>query len=68
MSTATESTAATAVIRAKFSPDKLAEFINNPKIFGITLDDNKQLATNKISEQKENVVTEDKNKEQKKDN
>ncbi len=57
-----------AVIRATINPDKLAEFINNPKIFGITLDDNKQLATNKISEQKENVVTEDKNKEQKKDN
>jgi hypothetical protein len=24
-----------AVIRATFSPDKLAEFINDPKVFGI---------------------------------
>ncbi len=57
-----------AVIRATFSPDKLAEFINNPKIFGISLDDNKQTTTNKISEPKENVVVEEKNAEQKKDN
>ena len=28
-----------ALIRATFSPEKLAEFINNPKIFGISLDD-----------------------------
>ena len=57
-----------AVIRATLNPDKLAEFINNPKIFGISLDDNKQQATNKISEPKENVVMEEKNAEQKKDN
>jgi hypothetical protein len=30
-----------AVIRATFDANKLAEFINNPKIFGISLDDNK---------------------------
>lgn len=29
-----------AVIRATFSPEKLAEFINNPRIFGIKLGDN----------------------------
>lgn len=28
-----------AIIRARFSPDKLAEFINDPKIFGISLSD-----------------------------
>ena len=28
-----------AVIRATFSPDKVADFINNPRIFGISLDD-----------------------------
>ena len=29
-----------AVIRATFSPEKLADFINDPKIFGISLGDN----------------------------
>ncbi len=28
-----------AVVRATFNPEKLAEFINDPKIFGISLDD-----------------------------
>lgn len=31
-----------AVIRATFDADRLAEFINNPRIFGISLDDNKK--------------------------
>jgi hypothetical protein len=32
-----------AVIRATFSPEKLAEFINDPKIFGISLNDTKEV-------------------------
>ena len=32
-----------AVIRATFSPEKLADFINNPKIFGISLSDNEKV-------------------------
>ena len=35
-----------AVIRAKFSPEKLAEFINDPKIFGISLGENQQTPPN----------------------
>lgn len=51
-----------AVIRATFNPDKLAEFINNPKIFGISLEDGDR-QTNNV--EKENVpITE----EPKKDN
>ena len=29
-----------AVIRATFSPERLAEFVNDPKVFGISLNDN----------------------------
>lgn len=39
-----------AVIRATVNPDKLAEFIDNPKIFGISLDD----GVNQTQNQKEN--------------
>jgi len=35
-----------AIIRATINPDKLAEFMNDPKIFGISLDDNDQRASN----------------------
>jgi hypothetical protein len=35
-----------AIIRATVNPDKLAEFMNNPKIFGISLDGNNNTAQN----------------------
>ena len=57
-----------AVIRATFNPEKLADFINNPKIFGISLDNQEQQANNKISEPKENAAPEKKIEEPKKDN
>jgi hypothetical protein len=56
------------VIRAAFSPDKLAQFMNEPKIFGISLDGNDQRADNKSAESKENTVTEQKTEELKKPN
>ncbi len=56
-----------AVIRATFNPEKLADFINNPKIFGISLDNKEQQANNKISKPKENAVPEKKIEEPKKD-
>jgi hypothetical protein len=42
-----------AVIRAKFNPNKLAEFINNPKIFGISLSDSDQRVQIKDKNEKE---------------
>ena len=50
------------VIRAAFSPEKLADFVNDPKIMGISLDDNKPV------ESKETVVTEQKTEQMKKPN
>ncbi|HVE59554.1 MAG TPA: hypothetical protein VNB22_22280 [Pyrinomonadaceae bacterium] len=41
-----------AVIRATINPDKLAEFMDNPKIFGISLDDGEKTAEEKESDQK----------------
>ena len=46
-----------AVIRATINPDKLAEFMDNPKIFGISLDDEK--TTTKEPERTEQPKTND---------
>jgi hypothetical protein len=48
-----------AVIRATFSPERLADFINNPKIFGISLDDKKSNVNNENPELKENSEKKD---------
>lgn len=47
-----------AIIRATFSPDKLAEFMNDPKIFGVSLNDNDE---KKALNQKDEDKDEDKN-------
>jgi hypothetical protein len=57
-----------AVIRATFSPERLTDFINDPKIFGISLDSKEQQAKNKISEPEENIAPENKIENSKKDN
>lgn len=51
-----------AVIRATVNPEKLAEFINNPKIFGISLDDNQQVG-DEHSKPDETLFTEEKKDE-----
>lgn len=48
-----------AVIRATFSPERLAEFINDPKIFGISLDDKKSNVNNENPELKESSEKKD---------
>jgi hypothetical protein len=59
-----------AVIRATVNPEKLAEFINDPKIFGISLNDAQRQPN--IDEQnnkpKDNALSKDEKKEQKIDN
>ncbi|MEP6788494.1 MAG: hypothetical protein ABJB40_08685 [Acidobacteriota bacterium] len=42
-----------AVIRATFSPEKLAEFINDPKIFGISLNDDDKKSNKHINKPKD---------------
>lgn len=52
-----------AVIRATFNPDKLADFMNDPKIFGISLsDDNEKKSPKKVTivEEKEDTTVEKK--------
>lgn len=48
-----------AIIRATFSPDKLAEFVENPKVFGVSLND-KQAAENRTEKPTENAKPEEK--------
>lgn len=38
-----------AVIRARFNPEKFAEFVNNPKIFGISIDGDDSPKTDKTA-------------------
>lgn len=57
-----------AVIRATFSPARLAEFINDPKIFGISLDDKNSRVKSESSEIKESPVNRKQSDETKKDN
>jgi hypothetical protein len=45
-----------AVIRAKFNPEKFAEFVNDPKIFGISLNETNHQANNKDSKPKEDSI------------
>jgi hypothetical protein len=52
-----------AIVRATFNPEKLADFMNDPKVFGISLDDNKQALN-----QKENSDDRDVDKDDDKEN
>jgi len=56
-----------AIIRATFNPDKFVEFINNPKVFGVSLNDNKQQAGDPNAKPKEASSPEKKTEEPKKD-
>ncbi|HEX8733893.1 MAG TPA: hypothetical protein VF721_01130 [Pyrinomonadaceae bacterium] len=47
-----------AVIRATFSPDKLAEFVENPKIFGVSLNENDRQAGRQNEKPKEDAKPE----------
>jgi hypothetical protein len=44
-----------AIIRATFSPDKLAEFINDPKIFGISLSETTEVKKGETTEVKKDA-------------
>jgi hypothetical protein len=56
-----------AIIRATFSPEKLAEFVENPKVFGVSLNDNDKQAGNRNEKPKEASKPEAKTEEPKKD-
>jgi hypothetical protein len=53
------------VIRAAFSPEKLVDFMDDPKIMGISINDDKPRANNKPAESKENSAPEVKTEEAK---
>lgn len=58
-----------AVIRATLNPDKLAEFMNDPKIFGVSLNDSdKQENQNQENPNKEISEPKDEDKDEDKDN
>jgi hypothetical protein len=44
------------VIRARFNPDKLVAFMENPKIFGISLDDNNSEAKNEAPDSEDEKI------------
>ncbi len=57
-----------AIVRATFNSEKLAEFINDPKVFGVSLNDGDQRAAEKPTETTENISSEKQKEEPKKDN
>ncbi|MEP6924021.1 MAG: hypothetical protein ABI954_06130 [Pyrinomonadaceae bacterium] len=56
-----------AIIRATFNPDKLANFVNNPQMFGISLNETSESAKSKTFPATENSTSEEKTNEPKKD-
>lgn len=52
------------VVRAKFNPEKLAEFVNNPQIFGISIDGNEKNDDQQISDSDKDVVVETKQEDE----
>ncbi len=54
-----------AVIRATINPERLAEFMDDPKIFGISLDDGEKTGNNNVTE---TTIPPEKPEDSKKDN